>query len=222
MGLNIAITQQVKDQHFLSFCKEHHISLLEIPQIKFAPVDFILPDPSTYAIIFFSSKRSVRSFFSQAIPFPQHQYACIGKTTAEELRKHVSEVAFIGDKSGQPEQVAKEFKAFVGTKRVLFPQSQRSNRSMQHQLDDNQVINLITYHTLEAPKRINQQLDCLIFTSPSNLHAFLTVNTISPKTTIISWGETTTVHLKKENLHPKFTLQESSFKELTSVLKNLL
>lgn len=222
MGLRIAITQQVKDQHFFSFCKDHKISLLEIPQIKFAPVDFVVPDPSTYTIVFFSSKRSVDSYFNKVNLHPEHQYACIGETTAKELKKYVSRVAFIGKKSGQPEQVAQEFKAFVGEKRVLFPQSQRSNRSMQQQLEENQVIDLITYHTLEAPQRINQQLDCLIFTSPSNLHTFLTVNTLSPKTTIISWGETTTAHLKKENIHPKFTLKDSSFKELADVLKNLL
>ncbi len=222
MSLTIAITQIVKEEQFLKFCKEKGIQLLQIPQIRFETVDFEIPLADSFDVIFFSSKRSVSSFFRRATVAPHHLIACIGESTAQVLKNHVPQVHFIGKKSGRPAEVAEDFKVFVGSKKVLFPQSQVSNRSMQKELPKAQVIDVITYHTFSAPKKVEEKVDYLIFTSPSNVEAFLLLNKINPTSKLISWGETTTKRLLNHHIQPEITLEESSFEELMEVLNNLI
>lgn len=219
MSLKIAITQNVTDLAFLAFCEKNKIELVQVPQIQFKHVKAELPTPTSFNIVFFSSRRSVDSFFSQFSLSPEHLVACIGNTTASRLKKYVSKIDFIGEKSGQPKAVAQQFKAFVGPKTVLFPQSQISNQSMQKALDENQLINLVTYHTLEVPTELPIVPDYLIFTSPSNVRAYLSKNKLSATTAVISWGDTTSDTLAEFEITPKITLTTSSFDELIENLK---
>jgi uroporphyrinogen-III synthase len=60
-----------------------------------------------------------------------------------------------------------------------------------------------------------------IFTSPSNLDSFLTINKIADEAKVIVWGESTENRLLKKGIIADFVLAKSKFAELIEVLKSI-
>tara|TARA_B100000508_G_scaffold141096_1_gene146844 strand:- start:70464 stop:71123 length:660 start_codon:yes stop_codon:yes gene_type:complete len=215
------VSKKVTYAPLLDFLREKNIVLNGQSMIEFEPVDFNCPDPSSYDIIFFSSQRAA-SFYLENCSIPSSvQIATIGATTSSFLRKRGINVDFEGEKSGDPQKVASEFASFIGNKKVLFPQSDRSQRSMQRQLDSDQVIDLIVYSTLLRPIKLAGKCQTLVFTSPSNVEAFLRKNQISIDQKVVAWGNTTKASLEKEQIKVDHTLEKSSFEELTNFLRSI-
>jgi uroporphyrinogen-III synthase len=129
-------------------------------------------------------------------------------------------VAFVGKKAGNPAEVGEEFKAWLGTRRVLFPVSTVSKESIVKVVDENQSEKVLVYETLPTSIQV-EQLDLAIFTSPSNLESFLNAgNTIPSKT--IAWGNTTLEAMHSRDIQATSTLETSTELELISVLNNLI
>ena len=218
----IYISKAVHEKELLNFCTEKNWELVHFPMIRFNEVDFPEPDPTSFDIIFFSSSRSVNFFLAKVLPTAQHKLACIGETTAQELEKWGYTADFIGIKSGHPETVSKQFEQFVGEKRVLFPQSNISHQSMQRRLVDEQTLNLVVYETFLVPLKLTMKPGVLVFTSPSNVRAFLQMNQIDPaQQQIIAWGTTTASYLEQSNVHVDSILEKSNVESLIEVLEKI-
>ena len=223
MKKTLFISKKITDNSFLSFCKEKELTLLDEPMISFKPIPFEAPKNSAYDAIFFSSKRSVNFFFAQVTPSSKHFIGSIGKVTAKAISDWGYKVDFIGENSGNPSSVAKLFKKTVGDKTILFPQSNISNRSIQQELDDNQVLDIVVYETFLLPRKLNVEPSVLVFTSPSNISGYLQFNTINmDKQQVIAWGNTTAKFMKKNNITPTCILTDSSIQELQEHIKQLI
>lgn len=215
------ISKKVSYVPLLDFLREKSIKLYDRSMIEFEPVEFKCPDQSGFDIIFFSSQRAAH-FFLESCSIPASvQIATIGATTTSFLRKRAINVDFEGRKSGDPQKVASEFASFIGNKKVLFPQSDRSQRSMQRQLGSDQVLDLIVYSTLLKPIKLAEKCQTLVFTSPSNVEAFIQKNKISNDQQVIAWGNTTKAFLEKESINVDHTLERSSFEELMNYLRSI-
>lgn len=215
----VYISKAIQEKELLNFCTAKNWELIHFPMIRFNEVDFAEPDPASYDIIFFSSSRSVNFFLAKVLPSPQHKLACIGETTAQALKDWGYTADFIGIKSGHPETVSKQFEQFVGEKRVLFPQSNISHQSMQRRLVDDQTINLVVYETFLVPLKLTMKPDILVFTSPSNVRAFLQMNQLDlAQQQIIAWGTTTASYLEQSNIRVDFTLEKSDAQSLIDAL----
>lgn len=216
------ISKKIEDPLFIEFCKRKNWNLIDKAMIRFRDLNFLSPLPENYDIIFFSSKRSVDFFLAKITPEKRHIIACIGESTAKALEKWDLKPSFVGKKSGHPETVAKQFKTFVEERKVLFPQSNISNQSMQKQLVKDQVVNLIVYETFLLPSKLDINPAILVFTSPSNVNAFLQMNKIDTQhQKIIAWGTTTADYLTQSNILPSAVLKKSSFEELVEVLNEI-
>lgn len=214
------ISKKVSNKDFLEFCTKKGYQLIDQSMIRFTDLNFLTPDPESYSVIFFSSKRAVDFFLAKVTPEPHHIIACIGSSTAEALEKWGIKADFIPKKSGQPETVSKQFELFVGDRTVLFPQSNISHQSMQRRLTDDKTINLVVYETYLSPRKLVETPSVVVFTSPSNVRAYLQMNTINPtEQKVIAWGTTTASYLKQSNIEPDVTLSESSLEELVRVLR---
>lgn len=190
--------------------------------IHFEEVEFQLPSSTSYQWIFFSSPRAF-NFFALKADFSllqEKRIACVGRKTAEHIQSKGLVCDFIGQKSGEVDEVAKHLKSLVKEDTILFPISQRSNQSMQKVLKPSQCINLVVYHTLEKHLQLKQQPNLLVFTSPSNAEAYLKHNTINPTQKIIAWGSTTKAYLESKGYTSAFQLEESSIESLYYALKN--
>jgi len=202
-------------EELLSFCKTNSIHLIAESLIKFKPVPFKINKPND--VIFFGSVRAAEFYLKQEKITSSVLIACIGLTTAKKLEQKGLTVSFVGDKSGNPESVAKEFKLWLGNRSVLIPLSAISNRSISSQLDESSFEEVVVYDTISDCKSI-ESCDAYVFTSPSNYSAFLECNT-KPNGRIIAWGETTRISIEQSNQEVTKTLEYSSIEELIAYLK---
>ena len=158
--------------------------------------------------IFFSSKHAVNFFFVQKPVLNKQKFACVGKATADVLRKNGKRASFIGY-STDTRLTGKQFASRVGDGVVLFPQAKGSLRSIQNGfVKKEQVIDLVVYETLKKNEEAIPYSDIVVFTSPSNVEAYFEKNKISPNQKIIAMGEATGGALGKYGVI-KYSLPDS-------------
>lgn len=201
------------------FCLEQHIALTTLPLISFRKIPFELNQH--FDVVFFSSPRSVIYFFSENYDFSGKKIACIGKGTAVALMERNITPDFIGENSGNPQEVATNFIEWLGNKTVLFPVSSRSNETIYKMVPDNQKIKIVCYETILSPQQIEPQ-DWYVFTSPSNVESFLKLNQLPETAKVISWGKTTEKALNLQGISPAHVLEESSEEALVDYLSGHL
>lgn len=220
--MTLYISKNIEDGDFLNFIRENNIDLCALPMISFKSTAFSIPKESEFDAVFFTSPRSVL-FFLEKFKIAEDKFVgAIGKSTAGFIYQKGYSVDFTGLHSGKPKEVAETFKALIGDKKVLFPQSSRSKKSVQKYLNPEKCIDLVVYETLLEPQQLKIIPDVLVFTSPSNAEAFLEKNSVDKNQKVIAWGDSTEAYLA-ETGHASFhTLEKSSFKELQPVLRKIL
>jgi hydroxymethylbilane synthase len=144
--------------------------------------------------IFFSSKEGVKHFFASSPNIGKCQLAAIGEGTARVLSRFGT-VDFIGQSSDTAE-VASAFKKIAGRKKVFFPVSDHSVRTVQAAFPASQVTDIVCYKTTETPGPVGHP-DILVFSSPSNVEAYLKANSIIRSQRLVAFGKTTGAALEK-------------------------
>src|SRR5690554_6817156 len=127
------ISKKVVQSAFLEYVKTAEIKLTDIPMISFVEVPFECPKEG-YDVVFFTSPRSAKFYLERCSLSPEVDIATIGKSTSKYVKSIGYQPKFTGVTSGVPTLVSKEFKIFVKGRKVLFPQSNYSHRSMQDRL----------------------------------------------------------------------------------------
>ena len=171
-------------------------------------------------IIFFSSPRSVIFFFAQHPLFKGVKLACTGSATAAILNGMGHEVAFVGKNSGDMASVAEEFKTWCGDRKVLFPLSDRSLKTVSKAFPEDQKVEITVYKTIIESEKI-PMCDIYVFTSPSNVEGFFLENKIPTKAHVVSWGKSTSKRLNEYNITPQYTLTDSTLNELIDHLRSV-
>ena len=198
----VFISRNVKSGDYLHRILSHHNFTVEgkaLIEMKMIPVKFF---PKT-DWIFFSSKHAVKYFFLQKPELSDQKIGCIGKSTAEAIRKYGRRADFIGY-STDTKMTGKQFAAKVGSGTVLFPMAKGSMRSVQNGfVKREQTIDVPVYETLKEEINIDiTKYDIMIFTSPSNVEAFFDKNKLGSQK-VIAFGEATANALRKFGvLHP--------------------
>ena len=188
--------QRRNDDYLLNVLEGHGFHVTAEPLIEMKPVAFDgIPDTGW---IFFSSRHAVNFFFAQRPALGAQKMACIGKSTAEALRKHGKQADFIGY-STDTRLTGKQFAARAGSETVLFPQAKDSLRSVQQGFVKRaQVVDLVVYETLRTTACLSSNpYNILFFTSPSYAEAFLERFKIDPTQKVIAMGEATGHLLKR-------------------------
>jgi hydroxymethylbilane synthase len=158
--------------------------------------------------IFFSSKHAVENFFKQQPNVANQKLGAIGKSTADAIRKFGKRAEFIGQ-STDTKTIGKQFAARVGSATVLFPIAKGSLRSVQSQfVKKEQTFDINVYETIEHSQIKIPQADILIFTSPSNVNAYLKDNKVETHHKVIAMGGATEAELRKHGVR-KCTLPKS-------------
>ncbi len=177
-------------------------------EIKYIPLKEVPPTDW----LFFSSKNAVKNFFLQNPIVGTVKIGCVGKSTADELRKFGKRADFIGY-STDTKLTGKQFASTVGAKTVLFPQAKESMRSIQNAFPNpKQTIDLAVYETLKKNEIEIPSFDIAVFTSPSNVEAFFEKNKFSIEPKLIAMGESTAAALKRHGF--KRCTLTSSFDDL--------
>jgi uroporphyrinogen-III synthase len=197
---SVFITRNIKSEDYLAnvlSVKKYPVSGRSLIEMVAIPMNHF---PET-GWIFFSSKHAVKFFFQQKPTLGKQKFGCIGKSTAEAIRKYGYRADFIGY-STDTKLTGKQFASLVGEGTVLFPQAKGSLRSIQNGfVKQDQVIDLIVYETLKKNQEVIPYSDILVFTSPSNVESYFEHNKISDDQKIIAMGEATGSALKKFNIN---------------------
>ena len=216
MKKRIFISKNSDDcEPLVHYCNQNKLDLTAQSLIEFEAVPFKIE--SNFDIVFFSSIRSAEFYFEKAAKKSKLVYACIGETTNSKLKKLGIDCEFVGKEAGNPKKTAEEFKNWVQNRIVFFPQSNLSLGTFSAILPENQVIKHVVYKTNLIERKI-ENCQIYIFTSPSNLDAFLTINEIPDDTKVIVWGESTENRLLKKGIVADFVLIKSNFSELIEIL----
>ncbi|MBM77507.1 MAG: hydroxymethylbilane synthase [Crocinitomicaceae bacterium] len=169
--------------------------------------------------IFINSAFALDSIINLKLYFKTKKIAAFGKATAKHIQKNGIKVDFVGE--GTPENVAKSFaNSILSDDVVFFPSSDVSLGSVQEKISDVNKIVKITYKTTFNTASIDNQ-DFLVFTSPSNVAAFLVFNKFQNEK-IISIGSSTTNALKNAGAGFVYQAYESSELSLADSVLSLI
>lgn len=130
------------------------------------------------------------------IPLPKRvKWATIGESTAKTLRSLGWDADFVGN--GEPVATASQFKKISREQKVLFVRAMQSMKSVQNLLkDDLHILDFPVYNN-EFKRNIEiPYYDWLVFTSPLNVKAYLSLRDITPKQEVVAIGSTTLKALK--------------------------
>ncbi len=205
----------------VDFCQKNDILILRKSFISFQQIPFEVPDG--WEVVFFASPRAFDFFISEDFRVGSNQQiSCIG----EETRKYIEEkgypVSFFGENAGNPKEIAREFKTWLGNRTALFPQSLKSNKSIETELPSAQKIPLLVYDTVADPIQFLVPFSIYVFTSPSNYRSFISVNKIPEDAKVIAWGHTTAEALMDDDAPVHFILDTSTYSELLGILQKII
>jgi uroporphyrinogen-III synthase len=218
---SILITKSKDDKGALyDYCISQNIAIRYHSFLTFKQVN--ISETTTSDVLFFSSKRAVDYFLQQTKISENTTVACIGESTKIHLQSKGIPVHFVGKNAGQPEVISQELAAWLGDRTITVVLAKESKKSILTQLNSSKISCYIVYETIINSKIIEQQFDCIVFTSPSNAEGFLKENTISETTKVIAWGETTKRCLMEHQLEVWKTLKSASEEELIEIVKTTI
>ena len=169
-------------------------------------------------VVFISSIRAA-PFFFQDQGIPKVLYACAGKETERKLlEQYQIECAYVAEEAGNPSQAAVTFKEWLKERTVLFPSSEQSLLSYSSLIPTSQKTERMVYRTLANPVAI-PPCDYYVFSSPSNVSAFLEVNQLPSNARCIAWGKSTEAALNSHQIPVYHCLTEGSVQELDAYLR---
>ena len=202
------------------FCIERKIELIAHSFLQFSLINAVLPP--NFDAVFFGSPRAVDFYLQQFDISESIQLACIGSGTKAHLEKRGYRVDFHGKEAGNPDEVARNLKNWLGEKTLLVARSTISNQSVAKQIPAKQLFDVVVYHTEIVPRQLKTTVEILVFTSPSNVSGYISKNEILPTQKIIAWGKTTAKKMIQLGLMPDFTLKNASENELIAWLNDFI
>ena len=190
---------------FKKALQNQHISVFgkSLIKISFNEIN-IIPNSDW---VFFNSSNSVESLKEHVPYLKTKNLAVFGKATEQRLNKLGLNADFIGE--GSPKDIAVSFSRVINTQKVLFPISNRSLKTIQSKIPLDNQMELVTYLT-ENIKYDIQDFDILVFTSPSNVHAYVLSNEINPNQQIVAIGPSTKAVLTDYGFKTVYSSWESS------------
>jgi hydroxymethylbilane synthase len=168
----------------------HKFNLLGKSLIEVSPLNYVYSPGSDW--LFFSSKNAVKHFFSQNPELTATiKIAAIGEVTAGAIKKFNRKVDFIGE-GNDTSQIGKTFASYIKGESVLFPVSKNSLRTIQKQFGaSTNIIDLPVYEVNSIEDRAIPEADVVLFTSPSNVEAYLKNKQIKDTQKLIVVGTST-------------------------------
>lgn len=220
MGKSIFISKKLQiDSPFQAFDQTKDFKIIDEALIKISQIRFSYTPKTKW--IFFSSKNAIKHFFEQEPEIAADVYfAVISPVSANYLITFGKTATFIGE-GVDIIKIAKDFRDTLKNDSVLFPQAIDSIQTIQKQLSfTNTCHNLYVYKTVIRADFDIPYSEIVIFTSPSNVKAYLSKYKISTRQTVIAIGGATKNTLKTHGISNVLTPNSFDEKGLFDVLTN--
>lgn len=196
-----------------------HNGILEAQSlIAFNAVSFVCPKP--HDILFISSIRAAEFFFAQCQT--SALIACAGSETAKKVAERFQkEVHYVAQLSAQPQIEAVRFNEWRNGRSVCFPSSQITIGTYAALLAEHEKIILPVYQTQYKTVYVKEKA-IYVFSSPSNVTAFLQNNQIAANAKVVAWGTSTAQALSKMQISVAKILGEQQQTDLLNWLSKVL
>ena len=175
--------------------------------IKIVPEDVQQPDFKNINWIFFTSANAVAHFPYFDVVEDGTKWAAVGRGTLAALREKSIDPDFIG--MGSPDEVGSVFRAELGSGRALIVCGKNGLRNVQKSLGDADFTECEVYSTVPDPLQVEGNFEILVFTSPSNVEAFLKENSIPSGAQLVSIGKSTAQSLQKHGYDSTISWESS-------------
>jgi uroporphyrinogen-III synthase len=216
--ISLFISKNTDEIHSLhDFCEKKSWNLIAKSCISLRLIE--TSDKIETEFVFFGSKNAFDIYLESGKNSNLHKICCVGEVTKAYIEKKGFEVVFCGKNAGNVEEISKALNLFLANKSICFVQSSASKKTIQKHITTSQIQELVLYETNFSCTKFKDVFDVYVFTSPSNIDAFLVHNTIKPNAKIIAWGKTTEKALLENGVKPNFILKNSSIQELIDFLK---
>ncbi|HOO38952.1 MAG TPA: uroporphyrinogen-III C-methyltransferase [Deltaproteobacteria bacterium] len=209
------------------------------PLVDISPLEFSLPDISTYDMFIFTSQNAVPLFFDKifssgldARVFSGKEIVCIGPKTRDALTSY----GIVAD------AMARDFRAEgimeilkdkdLSGKRICLPRAQGARAYLREALEEKGAVadEIFVYETILPPEANRQdflqaleKVQTVIFTSPSGFrHAASLLDgdtSILQNKELIAIGPVTSTAMERAGLSPHLVAQEYTDEGIISVLK---
>ncbi|MEO8069364.1 MAG: hydroxymethylbilane synthase [Flavobacteriales bacterium] len=166
----------------------HGITVIGAALFSPRAIEFIVPE--NFDRIFFTSRNAVRFFAQGGGRLDDAPCDAIGSGTAEELRRHGAEVAFVGDGPDTP-RIARDYAERFSVQRVLFPCANEGQRTVQSALLAGNALDLHVYRMEPTGSIVVPDVDVAIITSPTNAEASHAVQPLDGFKHVIAMGTST-------------------------------
>jgi hydroxymethylbilane synthase len=190
------ISKKLSDDSVFRELEKYDVTTIDEPLIRFTQIPFSYTPQTKW--IFFSSKNAMDYFFVQRPEIADGTlYGVIGKSSARHLSTFGKSADFIGE-GVDVAQIAKNFREVLKDDSVLFPQAIDSMRTIQKYIAfSNTQYNLYTYKTSIRSDFEIPYTNIVIFTSPSNVDAYLSKYKIDERQRVIAMGSATKFKLSE-------------------------
>lgn len=179
--------------YFQRAMAKHDIAVQGQSLIEVFPLDCTLDTNLLQEVdwVFFTSKNSIAHFFRLNPSLADKtKFAVLGRGSEAELRSFGYAPSFSGESLGiEMELIAKHFAEIAKGEKVLIPRAKESLGTLQKQLTmSSELVDLAVYETKAASHLPKINAEVLIFTSPSNINAYLDAHPITANQKVICIG----------------------------------
>jgi len=123
----------------------------------------------------------------------------MGEGTAQTMREHKMNPEFVGS-SANPSEVVKEFsEVLTMDEKVVQAKGEKSFERMKEVLKPEQIIDWPFYRSEPAEFISYVEADYYIFTSPSNVEAYLAKHTLPLDAVAVVFGESTKAAIEEKS-----------------------
>ena len=129
---------------------------------------------------------------------PDWKIYCMGNTTKLLVKKYFGEDSIAGTANSATE-LAEQIVETACTDEILFFCGDQRRAELPEILHNNKIdVNeIIVYHTITVPHKIEKEYSGIFFFSPSAVESFFTNNKINEQTILFAIGNTTATEIKK-------------------------
>jgi uroporphyrinogen-III synthase len=185
--------------------EENNIKADIIPFIKTEPVQSVEVQQEIeqallqVTTVVFTSRNAVEAVAAELEDHqPDWGIYCIGQKTKELAEEYFGEEKIYGSANDAVSLAELIVEADITDEIIFFCGDQRRNELPDIlQANNIEVNEIIVYHTVGVPQRLNKQYEGILFFSPSAADNFFKVNKVGERTILFAIGNTTSNAIKK-------------------------
>ncbi len=213
------------DESLLEDVRQQGIKIDILPFIDTEPIQTIEVQQEVEqalvknATVIFTSMNAVEAVVNYVYDPPDWRIYCIGHATRQLVTEHFGEEAIAGTAASAAELAELVAEDEPDNEIIFFCGNQR-REELPSILESNglELTEIMVYHTIAVPRKINRSYNGILFFSPSAADSFFSVNKVNGPTILFAIGATTAQTIKKYTSNKIIVSDEPAKEQLVEMM----